>query len=153
MPTPIICTDPRLRQFAARFHACFSKPQAQYFVTVLLALLLCLEPATCSALQRAVCFGRALSGVSRFLAQAPWSVAAVAAPWTARFHGQLTPLVAAEVANQQAARPRRPGRPLVTRVTGYLIGDDSVCAKPRAAQPRRRPSPARPHPMAALGQH
>ena len=153
MPTPIICADPRLRQFADSFRGCFSKPQFQYFVTVLLAVLLCLEPATCSALQRAVCFGRSLAGLSRFLAQAPWSAAAVAAAWTARFRRQLTPVVAAACARQQAALPRRPGRPPVTLVTGYLIGDDSVCAKPRAAQPRRRASPAPPQPMAALGHH
>src|SRR3954470_6331957 len=124
MPTPIICADPRLRQFAQAFHSCFSKPQFQYFVTVLLALLLCLEPATCSGLQRAVCFGRSLAGLSRFLARAPWSAAAVAAAWTARFRCLLTPVVAAECARRQAARPRRPGRPPVTLVTGYLAGDD-----------------------------
>lgn len=154
MPTPIICADPRLRQFAASFRSCFSQPQFQYFVTVLLAVLLCLEAATCSGLQRAVCFGRSLSGLSRFLTCAPWSPAAVAAAWTARFRSQLTPAVAAERARRQAARPRRPGRPPVTLVTGYLAGDDSVCAKPRAHQPVRRANPERvPRPMAAIGRH
>src|SRR5829696_6343897 len=131
MPTPIICADPRLRQFADCFRSCFSKPQFQYFVTVLLALLLCLEAATCSGLQRAVCFGRSLAGLSRFLARAPWSPAAVAAVWTAHFRSQLAPTIRAETARRCAARPVRPGRPPVTLLTGYLAGDDSVCAKPR----------------------
>ena len=93
MPTPIICADPRLRQFAERFRSCFSKPQFQYFVTVLLALLLTLEASTCSGLQRAVCFGRSLAGLSRFLARAPWSAGAVATVWTAHFRSQLAPAI------------------------------------------------------------
>ena len=154
MPTPIICADPRLRQFADCFRSCFSKPQFQYFVTVLLALLLCLEAATCSGLQRAVCFGRSLAGLSRFLARAPWSPTAVAAAWTTRFRSQLAPAVATELARRKAARPPHPGRPPVTLVTGYLAGDDSVCAKLRARQPVRNANPQRrPRPMAALGRH
>lgn len=154
MPTPIICADPRLRQFAERFRSCFSKPQMQYFVTVLLALLLCLEAATCSGLHRAVGFGRSLAGLSRFLARAPWSASAVAAVWTAHFRSQLAPAVTAERARRGATRLRQPGRPPVTLVTGYLAGDDSVCAKPRAHQPIHSAHPARvPRPMAALGQH
>jgi len=154
MPTPIICADPCLRQFADRFRACFSKPQAQYFVTVLLALLLCLEAATCSGLQRAVCFGRSLAGLSRFLARAPWSPAAVAEVWTTHFRRQLVPAINAEIGRRRAARPVRPGRPPVTLVTGYLAGDDSVCAKPRAHQPVVGAHPQRvPRPMAALGRH
>src|ERR1043165_6858326 len=120
MPTPIICADPALRQFAARVRSCFSQPQSQYFVTVLLALLLCLEAATCSGLQRAVCFGRSLAGLSRFLARAPWSPAAVAGVWTAHFRSQLAPVIRAEIAWRRATRPCRPGRPPVTLVTGYL---------------------------------
>ncbi len=154
MPTPIICADSRLRQFAARFRSCFSQPQFQYFVTVLLAVLLCLEAATCSGLHRAVCFGRSLAGLSRFLARAPWSAPAVAAVWTTHFRGQLAPAVTTEIARRTAARPRQPGRPPVTLVTGYLAGDDSVCAKPRAHQPVRGAHPARvPRPMAAIGRH
>src|SRR3954470_194557 len=110
MPTPIICADPRLRQFAQAFHSCFSKPQFQYFLTVLLALLLCLEAATCSGLQRAVCFGRSLASLSRFLARAPWSAADLAAVWTAHFRSQLTPALAAEIARRKANRLPRRGR-------------------------------------------
>ena len=29
MPTPIICIDPLVRQFAERFRSCLSKPQFQ----------------------------------------------------------------------------------------------------------------------------
>jgi hypothetical protein len=154
MPTPIICADPRLRQFAERFRSCFSKPQFQYFVTVLLALLLTLEAATCSGLQRAVCFGRSLAGLSRFLARAPWSAGALATVWTAHFRCQLAPAIEQEIARRKAARPPRPGRQPVTLVTGYLAGDDSVCAKARAQQPVLGANPARvPRPMASIGQH
>lgn len=154
MPTPIICADPSLHQFAARFRSAFSKPQLQYFVTVLLALMLCLEVATCAGLQRAVCFGRSLAGFSRFLARAPWSAVAVASVWTAHFRSQVAPTVAAEIAHRKAERPRRPGRPAVTLLTGYLAGDDSVCAKLRAHQAVVRANPERtPRPMAAIGRH
>jgi hypothetical protein len=154
MPTPIICADPRLRHFADRFHSCFSRPQFQYFVTVLLGVLLCLEATTCSGVLRAVCLGRSLAGLSRFLARAPWVAADLPVVWTAHFRHQLAPAVATELARRRAARPRRPGRPPVTLVTGYVAGDDSVCAKPRAQQPIPRANPRRvPRPMAALGQH
>jgi hypothetical protein len=154
MPTPIICADQCLLQFAARFRSCFSKPQQQYFVTVLLALLLCLQTATLLGLQRAVCWGRSLAGLSRFLARAPWSAAAVAGVWTSQFRTQLAPVVSAEIARRKAALPARPGRPPVTLVTGYLAGDDSVCAKSRAHQAVRDANPTRvPRPMAAIGQH
>src|SRR5690242_18669781 len=107
MPTPIICADQALLQFAARFASCFNKPQRQYFVTVLLALLLCLETATLVGLQRTVCWGRSLAGLSRFLARAPWSVAAVVAVWTSHFRTQLAPALSAEIARRKAARPVR----------------------------------------------
>jgi len=154
MPTPIICADPRLRQFAARFRSCFSQPQFQYFVTVLLGVLLCLEARTCSGVQRAVCCGRSLAGLSRFLARAPWSAPTLVGVWTAHFRQQLTPAVRAEIARRKAARPVRPGRPPVTLLTGYLAGDDSVCAKPRAHQSVYGANSERvPRPMAAIGQH
>lgn len=154
MPIPSICRDAQLDQFATAFRSCFSRPQAQYFVTVLLALLCCLEVRTLSALQRTVCWGRSLAGLSRWFHTAPWQPAAVAAAWATRFRTTLTPAVAAEHARQRAARPGRPGRPRVTLVTGYLIGDDTVCGKARAHQTVRRANPARtPRPMAGVGQH
>src|SRR5689334_12793124 len=126
MPVPIICADERLRQFAATFRSCFSKPQFQYFVTVLLALLLCLEPRHLSGLLRAVSAGRSLAGLSRFLARAPWDHTALVVAWQARFRAQLAPSVKAELARRRAACPRRRGRPSVAPVTGYFIGDDST---------------------------
>ncbi len=141
MRVPIICMDPRLRQFAASFHACFSKPQRRYFEIVLLALLLCQETHTLSALLRQVLARVTLSGLSRFLGKAPWSSADVAQTWRLRFDTQVAPLVHAEHARQRAARPKRPGRPAPSVVTGYLIGDDSTMEKVRGKQ------------MAALGKH
>jgi hypothetical protein len=41
MPQPIICLDEEARHFAERFRSLFSKPQYQYFVTVLLGLMEC----------------------------------------------------------------------------------------------------------------
>src|SRR4051794_12633172 len=141
MPTPIICADALVCQFAQVFRPCFSKPQFQYFVTVLLALLLCLEAKTLAALHRSVVAERAYCGFSRFLARAPWQPARVTATATTHFRQQLAPPVQAEAARQRAARPRRRGRPAVALVIGYLIGDDSTLPKPKGVK------------MAALGQH
>ncbi len=41
MPVPIICLDDEVCQFAERFREQFTKPQYQYFVIVLLGLMLC----------------------------------------------------------------------------------------------------------------
>lgn len=141
MPVPIICADALVCQFVQVFHPCTSPPQFQYFVTVLLTLLLCLEAKTLAALHRAVVAQRAYCGLSRFLTQAPWQPTAVTAAATAHFRQQLAPQVQADVARQRAARPRRRGRPAVALVTGYLIGDDSTMPKPKGRK------------MAALGRH
>ena len=141
MPVPIVCLDARLRQFAATFARCFSAPQRQHFVTVLLALLLCQERRTLSGLGRQVAGGRSVAALSRFLATAPWSASAVAATWQARFAAQVTPLVAAEHQRQRQAQPRRRGRRPTPRVTGYLIGDDSTLVKPKGRK------------MAGVGRH
>ena len=133
--------EQRLRQFATSFAACFSKPQRRYFEIVLLALLLCQEAHTLSGLLRQVLARVTLSGLSRFLAKAPWSSAEVAHTWRTRFDTQVTPLVHAEHARLRAARPKRPGRPAPSVVTGYLIGDDSTMEKRRGKK------------MAALGKH
>lgn len=134
MPVPIVCLDTRLRQFAARFDACFSAPQRRHFVTVLLALLLCREPRTLTGLRRQVAGARSVAALSRFLGAAPWSAEAVAAAWWAAFVAQARPAIAAEHQRQRAARPRRRGRPAATRVTGYLIGDDSTMPKPKGTK-------------------
>ncbi|MCA1599377.1 MAG: transposase, partial [Chloroflexi bacterium] len=141
MRVPIICMDQRLRQFAASFSSCFSKPQRRYFEIVLLALLLCQETRTLSGLLRQVLARATLSGLSRFLAIAPWSSAEVATTWRTRFDTQVAPLVAANHTAHLAARPIRPGRPAAPVVTGYFIGDDSTMEKVRGKK------------MAGLGKH
>jgi hypothetical protein len=133
--------DGRLRDFAATFRPCFSRPQHRYFEIVLLALLLCQEAKTLSGLLRQVAVQVTLSGLSRFLAKAPWSSADVAHTWRQRFDTQVAPLVAAEQARQRAAQPPRRGRPKAPVVTGYLIGDDSTMHKVRGKK------------MAGLGKH
>jgi len=129
MPVPTICLDARLRQFAAAFRGCFSKPQYQYFVIVLLALMLCQEPRTLSGLLRQVADGPTLSGLSRFLSQSPGWAEALTGAWWDRFRKQMRPLLAAERKRRRALRPKRRGRPKATVVTGYLIGDDSTMHK------------------------
>ena len=141
MRVPIICMDGRLRPFAAGFRSCFSKPQYRYFEIVLLALLLCQEAKTLTGLLRQVAVQVTLSGLSRFLATAPWSTADVALTWRTRFDTHVAPLVAAEQARQRAAAPKRRGRPATPVVTWYLIGDDSTMHKVRGTK------------MAGLGKH
>jgi hypothetical protein len=141
MPIPIVCLDGCLRQFVATFDRCFSKPQRQYLVTVLLALLLCQEAHTLSGLLRQVAEDTSLAGLSRFLGVAPWSTEAVVGCWWERFREQVRPLVEAEHRRQRQARPKGRGRPQATVVTGYLIGDDSTMVKHKGKK------------MAGLGQH
>jgi DDE superfamily endonuclease len=151
MPIPIICADAVLCQFAAALTRRFSQPQRQYFVTVLLGLLLCREPRTLAGLHRAVRSGRSYSGLARYVTEAPWNPQVLAAAWTTRFRTALTATVQTERARR---RPARRGRPAQALVTGYLIGDDSVCHKPWARQPVRNAEPTRvPRPMAGVGQH
>ena len=95
MRVPIICMDGRLRDFATAFRTCFSTPQHRYFEIVLLALLLCQEANTLTAVLRQVAVQVTLSGLSRFLANAPWSTTDVAQTWRQRFDTQVAPLVAA----------------------------------------------------------
>ena len=54
MPQPIICLDEEVRHFAERFRSLFSKPQYQYFVTVLLGLMECEGRRTLSGVLREV---------------------------------------------------------------------------------------------------
>jgi SRSO17 transposase len=131
MRMPIVCVDERVRQFAGAFRECFSHPQYRHFVTMLVALLLCHGPRTLTNLFRTVAGAGSVASLSRFLAEAPWDASAVAARWCHRFREQVAPHVAALHAEQRASRPRRRGRPKVSRVTGYLIGDDSTCHKRR----------------------
>jgi len=130
MSMPIICLDESLRQFCEAFRSCFSKPQFKYLVTVLLALIVCQEARTLSGLMRQIAEGPSVSGVSRFLSEAPWSAEEVANCWYARFVEQMREAVEQEHARQRRAAAKRRGRPKTTVVTGYLIGDDSTQHKP-----------------------
>ena len=129
MPHPMIVQDARLVQYMQAFSAVFTLPQWKYFVTVLLGVLHCDERRTLSALLRHVAVKVTIFGLCYFLRKAPWSVDALTAVRQAYFYAQIEPLVATAHAEQRAQRPRRPGRPKQTVVTGYLIIDDSTHAK------------------------
>lgn len=131
MPVPIICLDDELRHFAERSREQFSQPQYQYFVTVLLGLMECQGRRTLTALLRKVGQPRSLSGLSRFLSEAPWSQEQLVSSWLTHFRAEMSPLVEAEQAHQRKQQPRRRGRPKQPLVTGYVIGDDSTLSKPK----------------------
>jgi hypothetical protein len=131
MPVPIICANQALCQFAAAFAERLSKPQRKYFVTVLLALLLCQERRTLTALLRRILDARSLSGLSRFFSRSPWSEEKVAHTWRERFDVAVRPRVIAAHQEQEGMRPKRPGRHKATVVTGYLLLDDSTHPKPK----------------------
>ncbi len=131
MPVPIICLDDELRHFAERSRELFSQPQYQYFVTVLLGLMECEGRRTLSAVVREVGSSPSLSGLSRFLAEAPWSPEGLVASWQRHFRAEMEPLVTAEREQQCQQQPKRRGRPKQPLVTGYVIGDDSTMSKPK----------------------
>jgi SRSO17 transposase len=108
---------------------------------MLVALVLCQGPRTLTNRFRTIAGAGSVASLSRFLAEAPWDASAVATRWCRRVREQVAPEVAALHAEQRAARPRRRGRPKATRVTGYLIGDDSTLHKRRGKK------------MEALGKH
>src|SRR6266704_2456079 len=129
MPVPIICLDEDVRYFAERFREVFSKPQYQYFVTVLLGLMLCEGTRTLSGLLRQIAESPSLAGLSRFLSEAPWEEAAVAESWLRHFREELQPQVEAELQRARQMQSKQRGRPKAPVVTGYLIGDDSTIEK------------------------
>jgi hypothetical protein len=131
MPLPIICLDDELRHFAQRYRGLFTKPQHQYFVTVLLGLMECEGRRTLSGLLRQVAPSPSLSGLSRFLSEAPWTSRALVEQWFADFRQELAPAVEAERQRQRQSQPKRRGRPKQPLVTGYVIGDDSTMSKPK----------------------
>ena len=129
MPVPIICLDKNVRQFVERFREMFSKPQYQYFVTVLLGLMLCEGARTLSGLLQQIAESPSLAGLSRFLSEAPWEEAAVAESWLRHFREELQPQVEAELQRARQMQSKQRGRPKAPVVTGYLIGDDSTIEK------------------------
>lgn len=141
MPQPIICLDEEVCHFAERFRALYSKPQYQYFVTVLLGLMECDGRRTLSGLLQEVGHPPSLSGLSRFFSEAPWSREAVVDSWLSHFRMEMQPLVEAERDRQYQQQLRQRGRPKQPFVTGYVIGDDSTMSKPKGRK------------MAGLGKH
>jgi hypothetical protein len=132
MPLPIDMMEQALGQYLNLFRACFSQPQWQHFVTVLLALMQCEEHRTLAALLRTIAgVGHRVDGLAHFLKHAPWPTALLVAHWWRHYAQTLGPLVAAEHTRQRARRPTRPGRPRKTVVTGFLIVDDSTHEKPK----------------------
>lgn len=141
MPKPIVCLSDALHQFLESFRGCFSQRQWKYFVIVLLGLVECEGRSTLTGFLQCVGEAISLSGLSRFLSRWPWSPAEVVTVWLTRFRQQMEPLVETEHRRQRARRPKRRGRPRKTVVTGYLIFDDSVHAKPKGRK------------MGGLGRH
>src|SRR5205085_5599475 len=111
MPVPIICLDDELSHFVQRYRQCFSKPQYQYFVIVLLGLMLCEGRRTLLGLLRQVADTTSLAGLSRFLSEAPWDEGEVAKQWLEDFRQAMDPAVQAEQARLQQVQPKRRGRP------------------------------------------
>jgi hypothetical protein len=131
MRLPIVCLDQRLRHYLALFRDCFSQPQYKYFVTILLGLMLCQSSQTLSGLREQVSNQVSLSGTSRFMGQAPWSVEALANGWQQLFRQEMSEMVATAHHRLRSRDKKRRGRPQKTIVTGYLIGDDSTLMKQR----------------------
>jgi hypothetical protein len=104
MPQPIICLDDEVRHFAERYRTLFTKPQYQSFVTVLLGLMECEGRRTLSGLLREVAQSPRLSGLSRFLSQAPWTSRALVEQWLADFREELAPAVEAQRQRQRQSQ-------------------------------------------------
>ena len=141
MPVPIICLDEHLRHLSERYRRLLSKPHYQYFVTVLLGLMLCAGARTLRGLVHQIADGPSLAGLSRFLSEAPWEATAVAKQWLSHFREPMQPVGAAEQQRHRQGQAKRRGRPKSPVVTGYLIGDDSTMHKRKAKK------------MAGLGLH
>lgn len=131
VPQPLLCLDEEVLHFAERFRSVFSKPQYQYFVTVLLGLLECEGKRTLSGVLSKVGEPPSLSGLSRFFSEAPWVQEALVVIWLEHFRAEMLPQVEAECEQQRERQPKRRGRPKQPIVTGYLIGDDSTMSKPK----------------------
>src|SRR5260370_22663101 len=122
MPVPIICLDDELCHFVERYRSLLSKPQYQYFVIVLLGLMLCEGRRTLVGLLEQVAERTSLSGLSRFLGQATWDAQAVGHQWLKDFRVKMQSAVEVERARQRGTQSKRRGRPKQPLVTGYLIG-------------------------------
>lgn len=132
MRMPIICLDERLRHYLSQYRGCFSQPQFKYFVIILLGLMLNQGSGTMTGLKGQITASISLSGLSRFMSQAPWSAEDVSRGWQSQFQQEMIGQVQAEHIRLKKKRRRQGrGRPKKTVVTGYLIGDDSTMSKKR----------------------
>jgi hypothetical protein len=130
MPLPIDSMEYALGPYLNLFRDCFTEPQWQHFVTLLLALMPCEEHRTLAGLLRRVAgVGARVAGRSHFFRWSPWPTTRLVKRWWEHYGHVLGPLVGAEHARQRALRPTRRGRPRKTVVTGFLIVDDSTHEK------------------------
>jgi hypothetical protein len=118
MPQPMLCVDAEVCHGAERCRSMFSKPHSQDVVTVLLGLL------ECECMQT-------LSGMSRFLAEAPWVQEVVVVILLEHVRTEMQPQVEDECEQQLIHQPTRRGRPKQPSVTGYLRGDDATMSMPK----------------------
>ena len=91
MLVPILCLDDELCHFLEGYRPLMSKPQYQYFVIVLVGLLLCEGRRTLVGLLEQVAERTSLSGLSWFLAEAPWDSQAVGKRWLKDFRAKMQP--------------------------------------------------------------
>ena len=129
MAHPIIIQEGSFRNYLANFREVIRPAQWTYFETVLMGLIHCQASRTLSGMLRAVAVSVTVWDLSRFLVSPRWSTAQLAEARYRFFGAEVQPLIAAAHACQRLNRPRKPGRPTATVVTGYLILDDSTHVK------------------------
>jgi hypothetical protein len=110
MRLPIVCLDQRLRQYLTLFSGCFSRPQYNYFVTILLGLMLCQSGRSLTGLLAAVNSGVSLSGASRFMSEAPWQAEDLAQRWQRQFRQEMTAQVLEKQARSRCQRRKGVGQ-------------------------------------------
>lgn len=130
MPLPIDIMEYALGPYLKLFRACFTEPQWQHFVTVLLGLMQCEKQRTLSGMLRKVAgVGSRVDSLAHFFKRSPWPTSQLVTRWWEHYGQIVRPLVVAEHTHQRALRPKRRGRPRKTVVTGFLIIDDSTHEK------------------------
>ncbi len=134
MAHPIIIQESSFRNYLGAFRAAVRPAQWRYLETVLMGLIHCQASRTLSGMLRGVAVLVTVWQLSRFLVSPRWSTSSLAEARYRVFAAEVQPLVAAAHAAQGLNRPRRPGRPRGTVVTGYLILDDSTHVKRWAKQ-------------------
>jgi hypothetical protein len=129
MAHPIIIQESSFRNYLGAFREVIRPAQWMYFETVLMGLIHCQASRTLSGMLRAVATLVTVWDLSRFLVSPRWSPTRVAEVRYRFFCAEVQPLIAVAHETQRLNRPRKPGRPTATVVTGYLILDDSTHVK------------------------